>query len=104
MSEQFADDQLVVLTINDDKDTEKIQKAVDKVGTSLPILHDKGSVTVDAYNAYALPTLYLLDKEHVVNQVWMGSVQDKTDQLVKQIKSVLESGSVSSEIEEPAAE
>ena len=94
----------MILTITDDKDTEKIQKAVNKVGTSLPILHDKGSVAVDAYNAYALPTLYLLDKEHVVSQVWMGSIQDKTDQLVAQIKSVLESDSVSGESEEPAAE
>ncbi len=94
----------MVLTINDDKNIEKIGKAAEKLGTSLPILHDEGSSTVDAYHAFALPTLCLMDKEHVVRQVWTGSMKGKTDQLVDRISSVLESGSVSSESEPAAAE
>ncbi len=79
----------MVLTINDDRNIHKIGKAADKLKTSLPILHDKGSSTVDAYHAFALPTLCLMDKEHVVRQVWTGSIKDKTDQLVEQISSVM---------------
>jgi hypothetical protein len=49
-----------------------------------------------------LPTLCLLDKEHVVHKVWTGSIKNKTDQLIEQIGSVLESDSVISESEAPA--
>ena len=92
----------MVLTINDDRNIHKIGKAAEKLGTSLPILHDKGSATVDAYHAFALPTLCLMDKEHVVRQVWAGSMKERTDELVERINSVLESGSISNESEAPA--
>ena len=77
---------------------------MDKVGTFLPVLHDKGSVTVDAYRAFALPTLCLLDKQHNISHVWTGSMKNRRDQLVEQIKSVLESDSAFGESEGPAEE
>jgi hypothetical protein len=70
----------------------------------LPILHDEGSSTVDAYHAFALPTLCLIDKEHVVRKIWTGSIKDKTDQLVEQINAVIEPVPASSESETPAPE
>jgi peroxiredoxin len=80
----------VVLTINNDRNIEKIQKAVEKLDTSLPVLHDKGSEVVDAYRAYGLPTLVLLDKQHTIDTVWTGSVKERVDQLSGRIGSVLE--------------
>ena len=94
----------MVLTINDDRNVEKIKKAAEKLETSLPILHDKGSAMVDAYRAFALPTLCLIDKQHNISYVWTGSMKERTDQLVERINSVLESGSVSDTSEERGAE
>jgi len=81
----------VVLTINDDRKVDKIEEAAAMVGTSLPVLHDKGSAIVNAYRAYALPSLFLLDKEHKIVKVWTGSMKDKTDELREYISSALES-------------
>lgn len=80
----------MVLTINGDRNIEKIQKAVEKLDTSLPVLHDKGSEVVDAYRAFALPTLVLLDKQHNIHRIWTGSIKETADQLGEEISSVLE--------------
>ena len=91
ISDKFAEKQFAVLTINDDRNIEKIQKAVAKLDTSLPVLHDKGSEVVDAYRAFALPTLVVLDKQHDIYSIWTGSIKERTDQLSEHISFVLES-------------
>ena len=91
IAKDFAGEQFAVLTINNDRNVKNVKKAADKVNTSLPILLDKGSDTVNAYRAFAPPTLYLLDRKHRIAAVWTGSVKDKTDQLNESIRAALES-------------
>ena len=90
ISEKFSGEEFAVLTINNDRNVKNVKKAVDKVKTALPILLDRESATVDAYRAFAPPTLYLLDRNHKIAAVWTGSVKDKTDQLNKSIRTALE--------------
>ena len=82
--------EVVLLTINDDKNTEKISDAIARVNTSLPVLLDKGSNTVSAYRAYSLPTLYLIDQQQKVFKVWTGSVSGREHEVIDSINSLLE--------------
>ena len=82
---------MALLTINDDRNTEKIRKAVARINTSLPVLLDKGSKTVSAYRAYALPTLYLVDQQQRVFKVWTGPLKGREREVIDDINSILES-------------
>ena len=90
VAEEFSEEQLVVLSINDDRSIKNIKKAVEKVKTSMPVLLDKGSATVGAYKAYALPTLYLVDGRQKVHKVWTGSVKGNEGEVVEQIKLAMQ--------------
>jgi peroxiredoxin len=90
VAEKFSKEQLVVLSINDDRSIKNIKKAVEKVKTSMPVLLDKGSTTVGAYKAFALPTLYLVDSQQKIHKVWSGSVKGMEDEVVEQIKLAMQ--------------
>lgn len=92
---------MVVLTINDDSNTKKIQDAYEKVNSSLPVLLDKGSNVVRAYQAYAIPIYYLIDQEQKISNVWVGSAKDLESQLAEKITALLEAQAFS-ETEEAA--
>ena len=101
IAKKFTEDNVVVLTINDDRNTEKIRDAYEKVNSSLPVLLDKGSNVVRAYQAYAIPIYYLIDQEQKISNVWVGSVKDLENQLNEKITALLEA-QTSSEAEKAA--
>jgi hypothetical protein len=78
-----------VLTISDDRKTDEVRKIVARLETSLPVLMDKGSNTVNAYRVRLLPTLYLIDKEQRVYKAWTGPAEDKEAEVIESIKSLL---------------
>jgi len=56
---------------------------------------DKGSNTVKAYRVRLLPTLYLIDQEQKVYKAWTGPLEDREAEVIKDIKSLLESSAAS---------
>lgn len=101
VAKKFGEQNLVVLTINDDRSKDKIRAAYEKVNSSVPVLHDKGSNVVRAYQAYAIPVYYLIDQEQKISGVWVGSVKDLETQLADKITALLE-GQLSSGDKEPS--
>ena len=88
---RIGDDKLTVLTISDDRKSEDLKRIVARVGTSLPVLLDKGSNTLAAYRIRILPTLYLVDQEQKVHKVWTGSIEDRETELITTITTLLKS-------------
>lgn len=91
ISRGFPDEKLAVLTINGNISTRKVKKAAERVKTSLPVLHDKGSDVFEAYRVNALPMLYLIDKEHKISEVWIDSIQGREKEVYESLNTVLES-------------
>lgn len=90
VAEKFSDDKLAVLTINSDFSKGTIYRALDKVDTSLPVLHDVEWEVSHAYRAHAIPTFYLIDQQGKVYTVWTGAVDDLEVQLTENIGFVVE--------------
>ena len=90
IAKDYADKELAVLAITDNRSINKVRRAVEKVNTSLPVLLDRGADTVYAYKAFAPPTLILLDRSHKVAAMWHGSVKEKTGELNEAIRKALE--------------
>ncbi|UCD56522.1 MAG: TlpA family protein disulfide reductase [Candidatus Hydrogenedentota bacterium] len=76
VSKKFAAERLAVLTINGDRSKKAIKRVLDKVDTSIPVLRDRKSEVFKAYNAFAIPTLYLIDQQGKIYAAWTGAVED----------------------------
>ena len=85
VAEKFAGDRLAVLTINSDHNLRTINKTLDKVKTSLPVLRDVEYEVFEAYRAQAIPTLYLIDQQGKVYTTWTGYVEDLETELTDNI-------------------
>jgi len=92
VSQKFAKGDVAILTINDDRLDMSRDKALAKINTSLPVLIDKDQQAVKAYQAYARPTLVVIDRQQEIYKVWTGEVDDIEDQLTASISHLLESG------------
>jgi hypothetical protein len=90
-----------VLTINDDSNITKMHAVFEKVDSSLPVLLDKGSNVVSAYQAYSIPLYYLVNQEQRISRVWIGSVKERESELAESIAGLLDSPASSEEA--PAA-
>ncbi len=111
VAQKFADKRLVVLTINGDRDQRKMKSVLDMVNTSLPVLRDRRSDVFASYRAYAIPTVYLIDRQGKIYSVWTGTVPDLERQLAESVEFVAHSSSGPtvarigvSETEEPAVQ
>jgi peroxiredoxin len=104
VAKKFAGARLVVLTINSDHDEKDIQKVLDKVETSLPVLRDVEEQVFGAYRAVAVPTMYLIDGQGKIYSAWTGPVDDLESELTTNITSMLERAneSLPTEPAEPA--
>lgn len=71
-----------------------MNRVLKEANTSLTVLRDKESAALEAYSAYAVPTIYLIDQQGKIYTSWTGSVDDFESQLHKNIKFVLETRSV----------
>lgn len=65
---------------------------LNKVKTSLPVLREEESGVFEAYRAYAIPTIYLIDRQGEIYGGWTGPVDDLEAQLTDNINFVLKSG------------
>ena len=91
VSKKFAGRKAAVLTINGDRNTKKMKRVLAKVNTSLPVLRDGESGTFKAYRAFAIPTIYLIDRQGKIYSGWTGYVDDLEEQLTENIGFILES-------------
>ena len=91
VSEKFSDKKLAVLSVNSDHSLKTINRVLEKVNTSVPILRDVESDVFKAYRAEAIPTLYLIDRQGKIYSSWVGAVNDLESQLTETINSMLES-------------
>ncbi|MBI5118271.1 TlpA family protein disulfide reductase [Candidatus Poribacteria bacterium] len=88
-SNRFAANGLVVLTISDDTNTEKLNEVLSRIKTTLPVLRDKESKVFSAYHVAPLPALYLLDREQKVYSVWIGPSKKREAELSESITALL---------------
>ena len=86
----FGKEQVVMLTINSDRNTKKVREVFSKINTSLPVLLDREAMALKDYQAYVIPSLYLIDQQQRVNRVWVGSMEGLENQLTHSISNVLE--------------
>ena len=88
-AKKFAADGLVVLTISDDTNTKKLNEALSKVKTNLPVLRDQEAKVFDAYHVVGLPTLYLIDREQKIYSVWIGFASNRDTELSETVTALL---------------
>jgi peroxiredoxin len=89
VAEKFAEQNVAVLTINNDRRIKSINAVLDKVETSRPVLRDVDSEVFDAYRAQAVPTIYLIDQQGRIYSAWTGKVKDLENELGKNIDFVV---------------
>lgn len=90
--QKYGEDEVAILTINDDRLDMSRDKALAKINTSLPVLIDKELRAVKAYQAYARPTMIIIDRQQRIYKVWMGEVEDIEHKLTTNLQFLLESG------------
>lgn len=93
VEKKFAERHVAVLTINTDRSERAMNKVLKEAKTSLTVLRDKESEVLEAYSAYAIPTVYLIDQQGKIYRVWTGSIGDLESQLNENIEFVLETRS-----------
>lgn len=91
VAKKFTEQRLAVLTINSDRNIKTIKKVLDKAETSLPVLREEESEVFEAYRAYAVPTIYLIDRQGKIYGGWAGAVDDLEILLIDNINFMLKS-------------
>lgn len=67
-----------IIAVNVDEPELSVKRFVDRVGgLSFPIVIDRGSRVIDAYNVSPLPTTFLIDKDGIVKEVITGGMTEK---------------------------
>ena len=90
VSKKFAEQRVAVLTINSDRSDRAMKSVLDQAKTTLPVLRDKESKVEEAYRAYAIPTIYLIDQQGKIYRCWVGAPEDLESELSEHIDFVLE--------------
>jgi len=90
VAEKFTRDRLAVLTINSDRSVKTINKTLDKLNTSLPVLRDVESDVFEAYRAELIPTFYLIDQQGKIYSAWTGYVENLETELTGNVTFLLE--------------
>ena len=106
ISDIFAEQRVAVLTINNDRSDKAMKRVLEQAKTTLPVLRDRKSEIVDAYRAYAIPTIYLIDQQGKIYNCWVGASKDLESELSEHNGFVLQSPAVPqlAQTVEPATE
>ncbi|WP_395940587.1 thiol-disulfide oxidoreductase ResA [Bacillus sp. HMF5848] len=70
--EELKDKGIVVIAVNLGESSLAVQKFVDEMGLTFPVLLDKDGEVLEAYNINPIPTSVLIDKSGTVIQVVTG--------------------------------
>lgn len=74
VSADYADEGVVVLTINQEETAEQVRDFLDEVGLSLPALLDGDGAVGAAYGAFFLPSTVIVDGDGVVSAYHRGII------------------------------
>jgi len=102
VADKFSGEKLAVLSINSDHNVNTINRVLEKVNTSVPVLRDAECEVFEAYRAEVIPTLYLIDQQGKIYSSWTGPAKDLEVQLTKNISSMLKSQIVAQLEKSPA--
>ncbi len=81
----------VVVSVTTDP-LEKAARDAMQLGIRYPVLSDPQGLTTRAYQAYALPTLFLLDQQGVVRDVSVGFSPEQLGRFEQRIATMLDEG------------
>ncbi|WP_088105427.1 thiol-disulfide oxidoreductase ResA [Halalkalibacter urbisdiaboli] len=74
----YKDQGVEILAVNVDEPELSVKRFVDRVGgLSFPVVIDRGSKVIDAYNVSPLPTTFLINKDGFVTEVITGGMTEK---------------------------
>lgn len=89
--DQYKDKDIVILAVDvlaaEKVDIEGVNKFIDELGYTFPILYDVDGTISVRYNVSALPTTYIIDKEGFIADFIEGAMDKKT--MVEKIENVL---------------
>jgi len=82
--EEYKDKGIVVISVSTDRSPELVKEFLNKVPMNFIVLHDAGRQAAKAYGVSALPTSYLINREGLIKQRFLGVV-DWTDKESKKL-------------------
>ncbi len=72
LAQRYADKQVVVLTVNIDKERGNAERLVRQLGLTLPVLLDSAGSVAAVYDLPKMPSSFVIDKKGVVRYVHDG--------------------------------
>ena len=78
-----------VVTVNIGEEAAHIREFIAKLPVNFEILMDKESDAVRAWNVYAYPTNYLIDKNGVITHAYRGALEWDSEKVISLIKQTL---------------
>ncbi len=92
LAEKYKDSDFIILAVNVDKVKSNMDDFLSKMPLSsknMVILVDSKAAVVSSYNARAMPTSFILDKEGVIRYMHLGFNEKDPEKWVKEIESIL---------------
>ncbi|NMD70272.1 thiol-disulfide oxidoreductase ResA [Bacillus sp. DNRA2] len=84
---QFKDEGVQVLSVNIGESNLAVEKFAERFNLAFPIVIDKDSQVMNAYNVDRLPVTFLIDKNGKVVQTYIGELtEEKVKDFMEQIK------------------
>ena len=73
--EEYKEKGLVIIAVSTDNSVKKVKKYMEKIPSEFIVLTDPDSAAASVYNIAGLPTSYLIDREGIVKQRFMGYIE-----------------------------
>jgi peroxiredoxin len=86
---RFKDKGFIVLGISIDKSKKPVQKFLNKIPVDFPILLDSDIVVAKAYKVYAYPTTFLVDRDGVLSEKFIGEKDWLHSEMIELIERYL---------------
>lgn len=87
--EKYKDKGVIVLAITSESNIEKVKEFIEEEGYSFPVLIDRGREASSAYGIRAIPMLFVLDREGIIQHIHRGYSPEIETTLSNEINSLL---------------
>lgn len=92
LAEKYKDSDFIMLAVNIDKVKSNMDDFLSKMplpSKNMIILLDSKAAVVSSYNARAMPTSFIIDKEGVIRYIHLGFNEKDPEKWVKEVESLL---------------
>ncbi|MBI3584865.1 MAG: TlpA family protein disulfide reductase [Nitrospinae bacterium] len=92
LAEKYNDSDFIILAVNVDKVKSNMDDFLSKMplpSKNMIILVDPKAAVVSSYNARAMPTSFIVDKEGVIRYMHLGFNENDPEKWVKEVESLL---------------